>query len=84
MYFVYILKSLKTNKSYVGSTSKEVGLRLRDHNLGSNEWTTKHKPFKLVYYESLFCKQDALHRENFLKSGVGRKVKDLLINHLGD
>ena len=70
--------------SYVGYTSKNVDERLHEHNLGSNIWTKANSPFKLVYYESLYCKQDALHREKFLKSGMGRKIKNILINNIGE
>lgn len=81
MYFVYLLLSIKNGKSYVGSTGKSPGTRLDEHNLGCNKWTSENGPFKLVYYESYYCKQDALHRENFLKSGVGRKLVKLIIEN---
>ena len=82
MFFVYLLKSLKNDKIYVGSTSKSVGLRLVEHNFGSNKWTSANKPFKLVYYESFYCKQDSLHRERFFKSGVGKNLKKVITEHL--
>jgi putative endonuclease len=81
MYFVYILKSLISNKSYVGFTSKSVDQRLKEHNIGSNIWTRKYKPYKLVYYESYYCKKDVLHREYFFKSGVGNKLVKLIIDN---
>lgn len=80
MFFVYLLKSLVNGKTYVGSTSLDVGRRLEQHNLGSNKWTKANGPFKLVYYESYICKPDSILREKFLKSGVGKQVKKLLIN----
>jgi putative endonuclease len=81
MHFVYLIKSLKNGKVYVGSTSKSTRLRLAEHNLGSNKWTRANKPFKLVYYESFFCKQDAVRREKFFKSGVGKILKSLIVRH---
>ena len=74
MFIVYLIKSLKSNKVYVGETNKDVKNRLKEHNQGSNSWTKQHKPFRLVYYESFYCKKDALHREKFLKSGLGNKL----------
>ena len=59
-------------------TGKLPVTRLIEHNLGSSAWTTAHKPFILLYYESYYCKEDALHRENFLKSGQGRKLVQLI------
>jgi putative endonuclease len=81
MFFVYILLSLKNNKSYVGYTEKLPAKRLADHNLGSNKWTSENGPFKLIYYESYYCKTDAIHRENFFKSGVGKQLKKIIIEH---
>ncbi len=83
MYFVYIFQSLSNYKSYVGYTSKVPGLRLREHNLSSNEWTSRNKPFKLIYYESYYCKKDAIHREKFLKSGQGNKLVKIIIKSFG-
>ncbi len=81
MFFVYILKSLKNNKSYVGVTEKIPTTRLDEHNLGSNQWTRHNKPFELIYYESYYCKKDAFHREKFLKSGIGNKLVGLIIKY---
>lgn len=83
MFYVYILKSLRTDKTYVGSTNKNVIDRLKEHNQGSNQWTKQNKPFKLIYYESLVCKTCALHREKFLKSGVGNKIVQLIVGKFG-
>lgn len=81
MFFVYILKSLKNGKSYVGMTGKLPQTRLEEHNIHSNAWTTQNGPFKLVYYESYYCKTDALHRESFFKSGVGKKLKGVILGY---
>ena len=81
MYCVYILKSKLNKKSYVGSTSLEVGRRLDQHNIGSNKWTSANGPFDLVYYESYFCKTDALLREKFYKTGVGKKLKKVILEN---
>ncbi|OGD87540.1 hypothetical protein A3J17_03195 [Candidatus Curtissbacteria bacterium RIFCSPLOWO2_02_FULL_40_11] len=81
MYFVYLLRSIKNGKTYTGFTSKEASKRLKEHNLGSNKWTRDNKPFNLVYYESFYCKQDAMHREKFYKTGVGNKLKKVIIGY---
>ncbi len=83
MFFVYILKSIKNNKTYVGSTHKKVNDRLKEHNSGSNKWTRHNIPFKLVYFESFHCKKCALHREKFLKSGIGNKIVKLVTEKFG-
>lgn len=78
MHHVYILRSLRNNKTYIGFTSKSADKRLKEHNLGSNKWTSQNGPFKLIYYESFVCKEDALNKERFLKTGVGKKLIKLI------
>ena len=82
MYFVYFASSFKNKKVYVGSTSKKPAERIEEHNIGTNAWSKSNGPFKLVYYEEYFCKQDALRKETFYKSGFGRQVKSAIINSL--
>jgi putative endonuclease len=78
MYYVYILRSLKNDKTYVGFTSKKVPKRLAEHNIGSNRWASQNGPFQIIYYESYYCEKDARHRELFLKSGQGKKLVALI------
>ena len=80
MFYVYILKSLKNNKSYTGLTNKKLEIRIKEHNSGSNYWTRQNGPFKLIYYESYFCKEDAMNREKFLKSGIGKRLVKAIKN----
>ncbi|OGK11321.1 hypothetical protein A2954_06005 [Candidatus Roizmanbacteria bacterium RIFCSPLOWO2_01_FULL_37_12] len=79
MFFVYLLKSFKSGKSYVGFTEKDVEVRLKEHNQGSNKFSDTNRPFKLIYFESFHCKLDALHREKFLKTGIGNRVIKAMI-----
>lgn len=64
--WVYILKSLKDNKLYIGSTNN-LKKRLLEHNNG-NVFSTKYrKPFILIYYEAYKAEKDARKREKNLK-----------------
>jgi len=83
MYCIYLAKSLKNNKIYVGFTSKAPEERIKEHNSGSNKWSKENGPLKLIYYEQYFCCKDARMREKFFKSGVGKKIKKAIINVLG-
>ncbi len=83
MYIVYILKSLVNGKTYAGYTSKDVSERIKEHNSGSNKWTKGNRPFKLIYYETYNCESDAKLRELFFKSGIGRKLKKLIVENFG-
>jgi len=76
MFTVYVLKSFKNNKRYIGQTSKDVLERLSEHNKGCNKWTNQNKPFKVIYTEEYSSRTEARKRENFLKSGQGRKWLD--------
>ncbi len=78
-YYVYVLRSLRNGKRYVGMTSKPPDSRLREHNSGSNRWTSHNRPFELVHAEQFETRADASQREPFLKSGAGRKITDRLV-----
>ncbi|MBT4516284.1 MAG: GIY-YIG nuclease family protein [Candidatus Komeilibacteria bacterium] len=75
MYYVYVLQSLREKTLYTGFT-RTVKKRLLYHNNGSDPYTTKFKPWILVYYEAYLLKEDAINREKFLKSGSGKKYLD--------
>jgi len=62
-------------------TSKLPGRRLYEHNIGMSTLTKHNGPFQLIFYESYYCKTDALHHEKFLKSGVGNKLVRLIIDN---
>ena len=79
-YFTYVLKSLKDNKLYIGFTSN-LKNRLELHRKGKVESTKYRRPFELVYYEVCFSKEDALHREKYLKTTYGhRYLKNRILN----
>ncbi|PJE68781.1 endonuclease [Candidatus Shapirobacteria bacterium CG10_big_fil_rev_8_21_14_0_10_38_14] len=80
MYTVYLAKSLKNNKIYVGFTTKNPNERIREHNSGSNKWSKANRPLELIYFEDFICKADARRREKFLKSGIGKRLKKLIVD----
>ena len=62
----------------MGYTSKDVKIRLNEHNTGSNKFTSQNGPFIILYSETFPNKTSAIKRERFLKSGQGRKFLDEL------
>ncbi|MEK7558241.1 MAG: GIY-YIG nuclease family protein [Patescibacteria group bacterium] len=70
--YVYILKSEKVAKTYVGSTS-DLDRRVYEHNSGLSTFTKRYMPWKLVYSEE--CENIALarEREHYFKSTAGRR-----------
>ena len=74
-YSVYVLWSAKLEKRYSGS-GKDPNARLREHNAGQSTFTRGGRPWVLIHTEVYETKTEALRRERFLKSGVGRKCLD--------
>ena len=77
-YYVYILRSLKDGKYYIGS-SENVEARLKFHNAGLQRSTRHRIPFELVYTENLEDKPAALRREKQIKSFKGGEAFKRLI-----
>ena len=72
MYTVYVLYSNSINKHYTGFTTN-LENRLLSHNELGKEWTSKYRPWNLIYTKSFEEKKEALQYERWLKSGVGRE-----------
>lgn len=74
MWFFYVLESKKNQKLYKGVTS-DLKTRFIDHNAGrGGVYTSKNRPFRLIFYEAFVEKSDAFRAEKFFKSGYGREV----------
>ena len=72
MYFVYVIQSKKDRRFYTGFT-RDLQNRLLEHNAGRVSSTKERNPFDLIYYEACLNEQDALAREKYLKSGMGKR-----------
>jgi len=73
MAVTYILYSEKTDKFYIGSSRTDAASRLVAHNTGHTRSTKSGRPWILMLEEQHETYTEARQRENFLKSGVGRK-----------
>lgn len=67
MFYVYILKSKKDNKAYIGSTN-DLRSRVKLHNNGKILSTRLRRPLSLIYYEAYLAESDARRREQRLKN----------------
>jgi putative endonuclease len=74
-YLVYVLVSQTTGRRYVGQTA-DLARRLAEHN---NPQHNRHKftsrnagPWQLLHHEEFPTRAEAMRRERWLKSGVGR------------
>ena len=72
MFYLYILKSVKYDKTYVGS-SNDVERRLKEHNSGKSKFTSRFMPWRVVFSEEYELLSEARSREEYFKSGAGRK-----------
>ena len=73
MFYVYLLKSRKTNKWYLGYTA-DLRRRIQQYNSKESLATKAGVPFDLIYYEAYLLKADAEDREKYLKTSMGRRV----------
>jgi len=71
IYTVYILKSNKDNKRYIGFTGN-IKRRLFEHNSGLVQSTSSRRPLELIYFEEYETKTEAMNRGKFFKTGFGR------------
>ena len=72
MFFVYVIRSEKDGRFYVGLTS-DVEQRVIQHNKGMTFSTKGFRPWKLFFFEEFETREEARKREVYLKSGVGKE-----------
>jgi len=81
-YYTYILQSLRDNKFYTGYT-ENLKLRFEEHRKGKVASTKERRPLRLIYYEASLDRKDAMHREKYLKTYLGKMfLKNRLKSYL--
>ncbi len=78
MFYVYILRSAKDGKRYVGMT-ENLERRMNEHESGRVKSTKNRRPLKQIHTETYSTKQEAEAREKFYKTGKGREY----LNQIG-
>ncbi len=76
---VYILFSAKDHLLYIGYSSN-VELRLQKHNEGGVKSTAGRRPLMLIFTEYYLFKEDALKREGYFKTTMGKKALKLMLS----
>ena len=72
MFYTYVL--LCENGSYYKGFTNNLEYRYQQHLNGNGaQYTAKHKPVKIAYYETFKTQQEAVEREKYFKSGSGRE-----------
>jgi len=82
MQCVYILKSIKFGKLYIGCTS-DLKKRLKAHNLKENIPTKAYAPYELLFYAVFVNRKDAFECEKYFKTTSGKnRINRMLRNSL--
>lgn len=77
-YAVYILYSLKDHQFYIGYTSNFTR-RMEEHAQGKCISTAPRRPFIPILCEYYLAKKDALRRELYFKTSVGKRTLRLML-----
>ena len=77
-YCVYVLLSMHDNGFYIGFTT-DLQRRLTEHFHGESKATAPRRPFRLIFCEYFFSKEDAERREGYLKTTAGRRGLKLIL-----
>lgn len=82
IYYVYVLQSLKDYKFYTGYT-ENLKLRFEEHQKGRVASTKDRRPLRLIYFEGCLNQKDAMHRERYFKTYLGKMfLKNRLKSYL--
>jgi putative endonuclease len=73
MWYVYILRSARDNKLYIGSTD-DISHRLLQHNSGEVDSTKNRMPLILEAYLAVKDKVKAIELEQYFKTGSGSAI----------
>lgn len=79
MYFLYILKSDKTNRYYIGSTNN-VNRRLEEHNSGHTKSLLYQRPLRMVFTKEYASMIEAKRVELKLKKYKNRNILEKIIS----
>jgi putative endonuclease len=79
-FYVYIIQS-EIDQSYYKGFTEDYLERLKQHNDGWSKYTSRKKPWNLVYVELFESKSEALKREKTLKKYSHNQILNLIYSH---
>lgn len=71
MFYVYVLQN-RDKRWYTGYTS-DLRERFNEHNTRKSKYTKYRGPYPIICYEACLYEEDAKSREEYLKSGMGKR-----------
>ncbi|MCC6253707.1 MAG: GIY-YIG nuclease family protein [Ignavibacteriaceae bacterium] len=77
-YYLYILRSLNFERYYVG-ISENVERRLKFHNTIEKGFTSRYRPWEVVFKQEFSGKEAAMKAEKKVKGWKSRKMIEKLI-----
>ena len=77
-YYLYILRSLDSKRYYVG-ISEDVERRLKFHNTIEKGFTSRYRPWEVVFKQEFSSKQAAMKAEKKVKGWTSREMIEKLI-----
>lgn len=80
MHGIYVLRSKKDNKLYVGYSSKPHE-RFVEHQKGRVPATRDRRPLEMLYCELYKNRKDAMQRERYFKTGWGRNYLKKILHY---
>ncbi len=78
-YYLYILKSQTADKYYTGS-SQNPQVRLRNHNTVEKGFTSRYRPWEIVFTKEYPSKALAQAAERKIKNWKSKKMVERVIN----
>ena len=72
-HFVYILESEANGRYYVGR-SQNPRRRVKHHNTTSTGYTSRYRPWELVFTQEFSTKEEAVEAEQLIKSWKSKKM----------
>ena len=72
-WYVYVLRSLKREFIYIGSTNDLRG-RLYEHNTGLVQSKKAYRPFEVAAYVAVGTERKARELEKYFKTGSGKAI----------
>ena len=79
MYYLYILKSKTVDKNYIGISANPAN-RLEYHNTIEKGFTSRYRPWKIIFVKEYPTKEEAHKAETKLKSWKSKIMLDRFIN----
>jgi len=80
MYYVYVLRSQRDGKLYIGYTTNLMK-RMQEHNHGEVTSTKSRRPLELIFYEGYKSMEDAKRREQYFKTTKGKSSLNMMLRN---